>query len=332
MKAIVLDGINLPLTVKYVDKPQLKANEALVRIKAAALNRRDFWIQKGQYAGLRFPIILGSDGAGDVEEVGSESEGEWIGKEVMINPAINWGDNEAVQGTDFNILGLPQNGTFAEYVKIPVQNLYPVPAHLTVEEAAAFPLAGLTAWRAVFSKANLQKGEKILITGVGGGVATFVLQWAIHADAEVYVTSGKRQKIKKAIDVGAKAGVLYTDKNWPEKIKPDGGFDVIIDSSLGTGFAHHIDLAKPGGRIVFFGGTASGDLPELNARKIFWKQLSILGSTMGSPKDFNQMMTFVNKHQIKPLIDSIHPLAHAEEAIRKMDNADQFGKIVIRID
>lgn len=332
MKAMVLDGINLPLTVKFVKKPSLKANEALVRIKAAALNRRDFWIQKGLYAGLRFPIILGSDGAGIVEEVGSESESGWIGKEVIMNPSLNWGDNEAVQSVDFKILGLPQDGTFAEYVKIPVQNLCNVPTHLTLIEAAAIPLGGLTAWRALFSRAQLKRGEKVLVAGVGGGVATFALQWALSAGAEVYVTSGKKAKITKAIDIGAKAGVLYTDKDWAGKLKLDEGFDVIVDSALGKGFVHHLDLAKPGGRIVFFGGTVSGDLPELNARKIFWKQLSILGSTMGSPNDFNEMIAFINKHQIKPIVDSIYPMEHAEEAIRKMDHADQFGKIVLKVE
>jgi len=332
MKAAVLDGINLPLTIKNIEKPSLKANEALISVKAAALNRRDYWIQKGLYAGLRFPIVLGADGAGIVEEVGSESESEWLGREVMINPSFNWGSNEAYQSTDFQILGLPQDGTFAEYVKAPIQNLHIVPPHLTLEEAAAIPLGGLTAWRALFSRADLKKGEKVLITGVGGGVATFLLQWAVYAGAEVYVTSSKKTKIKRALDMGAKAGVLYTDKNWAEKIKAGHGFDVIVDSALGASFSHYIDLAKPGGRIVFFGGTASGELPELNARKIFWKQLSILGSTMGSPKDFHDMLTFVNKHQIKPIIDSIHPLAHADEAVRKMEDSAQFGKIVLRID
>lgn len=330
MNAIVLDGINLPLTIRNRDKPLLKANEVLVKVKAASLNRRDYWIQKGLYAGLKFPIILGSDGAGIVEKVGNESESDWIGREVMINPSFNWGDNENFQSADFHILGLPQDGTFAEYVRVPVQNLHVIPPHLTLEEAAAIPLGGLTAWRALFSKAQLDKGEKVLITGVGGGVATFLLQWAVHSGAEVYVTSGKREKLKKALDLGAKAGVLYTDKNWYEKIKPDGGFDVIVDSTLGNHFAQYVELAKPGGRIVFFGGTASGDLPALNARKIFWKQLRILGTTMGSPKDFREMLDFVQKHQIKPVIDSIHPLAHAEEAIRKMDRSEQFGKIVLR--
>ncbi|MEH6304455.1 zinc-binding dehydrogenase [Olivibacter sp. CPCC 100613] len=332
MKAIVLDGINLPLTIKNVNKPKLKANEALVNLKAAAFNRRDYWIQRGEYAGLKFPIILGSDGAGVVVEVGSESEKDWIGKEVVINPSLDWGESEAVQSSAFHILGLPQDGTFAEYVKVPLQNLHIMPAHLTFEEAAAIPLAGLTAWRALFSRAQLKAGERVLVAGVGGGVASFVLQWAVLAGAEVYVTSSKREKIRKALEMGAKAGVLYTDKNWVEKMRPDGGFDVIVDSAIGRDFDHYIELAKPGGRIVFFGATASGNLPELNARKIFWKQLSILGSTMGSPKDFHDMLAFVNKHLAKPVIDAIFPLAHAEEALRKMDRSEQFGKLVLRVD
>jgi len=331
MNAIVLDGINLPLTIRNRDKPALKANEVLVKVKAAALNRRDYWIQKGLYAGLKFPIILGSDGAGVVEKVGSESENDWIGREVMINPSFDWGNEEDFQSSDFHILGLPQDGTFAEYVRVPIQNLHIIPPHLTFEEAAAIPLGGLTAWRALFSRANLKKGEKVLITGVGGGVATFLLQWSVYADAEVYVTSSKRDKLKRALEIGARAGVLYTDKSWYEKIKPEGGFDVIVDSAIGDNFSHYIDLAKPGGRIIFFGGTSSGDLPTLNARKIFWKQLSILGTTTGSPRDFREMIDFVQKHQIKPIIDSIHPLAHAEEAVRKMDRSEQFGKIILRV-
>jgi len=331
MNAMVLEGVHTPLLLKQVAKPELSAGEALIKIQAAALNRRDYWIQQGLYAGLRFPIILGSDGAGIVEQVATAQDAHWVGQTVMINPAFNWGAHEAAQSGDFQILGLPQNGTFAEYVKVPVQNLHVVPSHLTIEEAAAVPLGGVTAWRALFSRANLQKGDKVLIAGIGGGVATFALQWAIHAGAEVYVTSSKEEKIKKALDIGARAGVRYTDKNWSDQLTTVGGFDVIIDSAIGPDFNAYIDLAKPGGRIVFFGATASGEFPPLNARKIFWKQLSILGSTMGSPSDFAKMLAFLEEHQIKPIIDTIYPLAHAEEAIRKMDESVQFGKIVLKI-
>lgn len=332
MKAIVLHGVKEPLVLQEVPAPQLNDQEALVRIKAAAFNRRDWWIQQGQYAGLKFPIILGSDGAGIVEAVGADVNKMWIGKEVIINPSIAWGVHEAFQQKTSSILGLPQDGTFAEYVRVPIENLHDKPQHLSFEEAAALPLGGLTAYRSLFSRANLVAGEKVLIVGIGGGVASFALQWALHADAEVYVTSGSPMKIEQAIALGANGGALYTDENWAEQLREDAGeFDVIVDSALGDGFMHHLDLANPGGRIVFFGGTA-GNIPPLNARKIFWKQLSILGSTMGSPRDFAQMLTFVNDHRLKPIIDSVYSLADAESAIRNMDDSSQFGKIVLSVD
>src|SRR5690606_9310859 len=172
----------------------------------------------------------------------------------------------------------------------------------------------------------------LLIVGIGGGVASFALQWALHVDAEVYVTSGSPIKVEQAIALGANGGALYTDENWSQRLREmTGGFDVIVDSALGDGFAHHLDLANLGGRIVFFGGTA-WNIPTLNARKIFWKQLSILGSTMGSPRDFNHMLHFVNDHHIKPIVDSVYPLEDAEAAIRNMDASSQFGKIVLSVE
>lgn len=332
MKAIVLSGIKQPLEFKEVPTPPVSPGQALVRISAASFNRRDWWIQQGKYAGLKFPIILGSDGSGLVVAVGDEAaDGHWLDREVIINASLNWPVAANSQPKDFKILGLPDDGTFAEYALVPVQNLYEKPIHLDVEEAAAIPLGGLTAYRAVFTKGDLKSGEKVLIAGVGGGVATFALLWAIHAGAEVYVTSGTASKIEKAIALGAKAGVNYKDEDWDRQLKElSGGFDLIIDSALGDGFARYIDLAKPGGRIVFFGGT-SGNIPALDGRKIFWKQLSILGTTMGSALDFEAMLGFLNKHKIKPVIDSVFPLAAADEAIRKMDDSGQFGKIVLRV-
>lgn len=331
MKAIVLEGIKQQLVMKEVPVPELATDEALVRIKAAALNRRDWWIQQGQYAGLKFPIILGSDGAGIVDSVGESASREWVGKEVIINPSINWGNQQAVQQQAFHILGLPQDGTFAAYVRVPVANLYEKPQHLSFEEAAALPLGGITAYRVLFSRAALLPGEKVLVAGIGGGVATFVLQFAIHAGAEVYVTSSSQSKIEQAVALGAKGGVLYTDDNWAQQLtERAAGFDVIVDSALGEGFVHYPDLANPGGRIVFFGGTA-GNLPSLNGRKIFWKQLSLLGTTMGSPADAENMLVFVKNHGIKPIIDSIHPLEDAEMALQKMRTSTQFGKVVLTV-
>jgi len=329
MKALVLDGINQPLIVKEVPKPGLKEGEALVKIKAAAFNRRDFWIQKGKYAGLKFPIILGSDGAGIVEEVFNETDQHWIGKSVVIYPGNNWGNHQSYQGKDFSILGLPDDGTFAEYVKVKADALFTKPDHLSFPEAAAFPLAGLTAYRALFTKGNVQKGENVLIVGIGGGVATFVLQWALAIGANVYVTSGNQEKIDRAVAIGAKGGVNYKDEDWAEELaKMANGFDVIIDSALGEGFAKHLTYVNSGARIVFFGGTA-GDIPALNGRIIFWKQLQILGTTLGTVEEFQSMINLINHHKIVPLIEDVFNFEKAEEAIRLMDDSSQFGKIVI---
>lgn len=331
MKAIVLNGVKGPLILQEVPVPALAAHEALVRVRAAAFNRRDWWIQQGQYSGLKFPIVLGSDGAGIVEQVGAADYQRWLGREVVINPSLSWGEQQAFQGKAFHILGLPQDGTFAEYVRVPIANLHEKPSHLSFEEAAALPLGGLTAYRALFGRAALMAGEKVLIVGVGGGVATFALQMAVHAGAVVYVTSSTASKIERAKALGASGGVLYTEANGVQRLQEEaGGFDVIVDSALGAAFASHLDLANPGGRIVFFGGTA-GNIPELNARKLFWKQLSLLGTTMGSPIDFTHMLAFVNKHQLKPLVDSVYSLKDAESALRQMDSSTQFGKIVLKI-
>lgn len=330
-KAIVLHGANEPLILKEVPIPAIGQDEALVRVKAAAFNRRDWWIQQGRYAGLKFPIVLGSDGAGVVERVGGDDHRYWVGREVVINPSLWWGDNEAFQGQSFRILGLPDDGTFAEFVTVPVTNLHEKPDHLSFEEAAALPLGGLTAYRALFSRAGLQDGDNVLVVGAGGGVATFALQWALHGGARVFVTSSAPSKIEQAKTLGAEGGVLYTNENWAKQLQEQaGGFDIIVDSALGEGVAHYPDLANPGGRIVFFGGTA-GDIPALNARKLFWKQLSLLGTTMGSPADFAAMLAFVNQHHIVPVIHATYPLEEAEAALRQMDRSTQFGKIVLNV-
>jgi NADPH:quinone reductase-like Zn-dependent oxidoreductase len=330
MKAIVLEGADKPLVLKEVEKPALAAGEVLVKIKAAALNRRDYWITIGKYAGIKYPSILGSDGAGIVAEVGSGADERWIGKEVIINPSHNWGDDPEYQGKEFKILGLPENGTFAEYVKVRTEYLLPKPAHLDWEQAAALPLAGLTAFRALFTKGKAKKGDKVLISGVGSGTGTFALQWAVAAGCQVFVTSGSGEKIAKAKQLGALAGVNYKAQDWAEQLQHlSGGFDVIIDSALGEGFAKFFDLSNSGGRIVFFGGTA-GNVPELNGRKIFWKQLQIIGTNMGTREEFKAMVDFVNEHTIVPVIDEVFPIADAEKAVKKMASSSQFGKIVLK--
>lgn len=329
MRALVLNGIDQPLTLQEVPKPVLQEGEALVKIKAAAFNRRDFWIQRGKYAGLKFPIILGSDGAGIVEDVYNEIDRHWIGKNVVIYPGINWGNNAHYQGKDFKILGLPDDGCFADYVKVKVEALFSKPDHLNFSDAAAFPLAGVTAYRALFSKGNVKKGDNVLIVGVGSGAATFALQWAISVEANVYVTSGSNDKISKAIHLGAKGGVNYKDANWDEQlINLANGFDVIIDSALGENFAKHLSYVNPGARIVFFGGTA-GDLPAINARVLFWKQIQILGTTLGTIDEFQSMINLINTHKTVPLIDPVFKFEEGQKAFELMADHSQFGKLVI---
>lgn len=330
MKAIVLNDKNEPLIWQEVETPVTGAGEVLVKIKAAAFNHRDLWIQKGQYAGLRYPIILGSDGSGIVVELGDGVNDSWLNKEVIINPGMNWGNNPNFHDRHFKILGLPDNGTFAEYVKVPADYLYAKPAYLSFEEAAAIPLAGLTGYRALFTRGQVKQGDKVLITGIGGGVALMVLKMALAIGADVYVTSGSDEKIERAVALGAKLGVNYKISSWYKLFQSAvEGLDVIIDSAAGDDFKHLIELANPGGKIVFYGGT-QGPISTLNPQKIFWKHLSILGTTMGTQKEFAAMLSLFETHKIKPVIDEVFDMADAEKAIRKMDNAAQFGKIVLR--
>jgi len=331
MKAIILEGINQKLKYTDVPVPEIGMGEVLVKINAASFNHRDLWIQKGQYGGLRFPSIQGSCGSGVVEKVFDDTDKNWIGKEVVINPSLNWGNNPNTQTKDYIILGMAQDGTFAEYVKINSRLLHHKPKHLNSEEASAIPLAGLTAYRALFSRARAKSEENILVTGVGGGVALFVMQFAIAAGCNVYVTSGADEKIKRAIVLGAKAGVNYKNENWHKEIqKLSGGFDVVVDSSGGETFAKAADICKPAGRIAMYGATLGAFNSGVPA-KIFWKQLSIFGSTMGNYEDFSNMIQFVTEHKIKPVIDSVFKLKDAQTAIEKMERGEQFGKIVLKI-
>lgn len=330
MQALTFTAVN-EITFITAPEPQPGAGEVVVAIRAAALNHRDVWIKTGQYAGLKWPCQPGSDGAGVVMAVGEGVDAAWIGREVVINPSFDWGSREEAQGPDFTILGLPRAGTLAEKISVPVAQLSAKPAHLSWEEAAALPLAGLTAYRALFARAKLRAGERVLVTGIGSGVAWFALQFAVVCGAEVWVTSSSAEKIAKAIALGAKGGFHYTRADWAvEAAKIAGMFDVIVDSAGGAGFGDLIDLAAPGGRIVFFGGTR-GNGPALPLRKIFWRQLSLLGTTMGSPANWSAMMEFVALHRVRPVVSEVFPLARAAEAFALMERGGQCGKIVVRI-
>jgi NADPH:quinone reductase-like Zn-dependent oxidoreductase len=329
MHAARIIAIKQPAAFGPAADPVTTDGRAIVHLRAAALNHRDLFIQQGLYPNIRLPVTPGSDGAGVVAE---DAHPAWAGREVIINPALDWGDDLRAQGPKFRILGLPDDGTWAEQISIPLANLAPKPAHLTWEQAAALPLAGLTAWRALFTRARLQTGEKVLITGIGGGAALFALQFATAAGAEVWVTSGSADKIARAQALGARGGMNYRDPELVAKLSAAAGglFDVIVDSAGGDGFASLIELTKPGGRIVFFGAT-TGNPKGLDLRKGFFRQINLLGTTMGSPADFAGMTAFVTEHRIVPVVDRVFPLAEAEAALRHMDSGVQFGKIVLSI-
>ncbi|MBF9220229.1 zinc-binding dehydrogenase [Hymenobacter ruricola] len=334
MQALQLDAINQPAAVRDVPTPTPGPGEILVRLHAAALNHRDVWIQKGQYGGIKLPCILGADGAGEVATHGPEvpAEAPAVGARVLLYPGLRWGNNPKVQAKDFVVRGMPDPGTFAEYITLPAEYVRPLPAHLSYEQGAALPLGGLTAYRAAFSRARVQAGERVLVTGVGGGVALLAAQFCAARGAEVWVTSSSDDKLARARALGAKGGIKYTAENWVKTLMQQAGgpFDVIIDSAAGPAFNALLDAAAPGGRIVFYGGTL-GAIPDLPPAKVFWKQLSILGSTMGSPQDFEDMLALVTEKQIVPVVDEVFPLAEGEAALRRMDAGVQFGKIVLKI-
>ena len=318
MKALILKALHQPLAYEETPDPAPGTDEAVVLLRAAALNRRDLFITQGLYPRIKFPSIFGSDGAG-----------EWRGKRVILYPALEWGDNPNYQGKNFRVLGMPDDGTFAEQIRIPQANIFPMPEHLSWEQAAAIPLAGLTAWRTLFSRCQLQKGEKVLISGIGGGVALTTLQLAVAAGATVFVTSSSAEKIEKAKLMGAKDGINYRDAGWDKRLKQEeGGFDVIIDSAAGDGFAAFPGLCNPGARIGVYGGSL-GKINGLSMQPVFWKQISILGSTMGSLREFEDMLTFVDKHKIVPVVDSVFPISEGNQAFEKMEKGEQFGKIVL---
>ncbi len=332
MKAIVLNQKIYKLEIKDVDKPIISNSAVLVKLKAASLNHHELWTLKEKKLSNDSNIILGSDGAGIIVSVGANVKGLKEGDEVVINPSLNWGTNSKVHGGNYEILGFPKHGTFAEYISINQQYVYHKPEHLSFEEAAALPLAGLTAYRALFTRGEFEKGNKILINGIGGGVALFVLSFAVALGAKVYVTSGNDHKILKAIELGAKGGVNYKESNWSAKLlQMTNGFDVIVDSAAGEGFKELTEMTNPGARIALLGRTA-GNIQNLSPSIIFWKQISIHGTTMGSNEEFKKMITFISSEKIRPVIDSIYSIQDINLAFDKMAKGEQFGKIVINMD
>lgn len=332
MRAVFFRGKDFPLDIREFNKPQPVKDQVLVRLSAAALNHRDIWIRKEQSLSSGQGIILGSDGAGTVEAVADETDNSLIGKQVVINPSLDWGNNPTFQSDGFRILGYPDHGTFASWIVTAKKNVLFKPEHLNMEQAAAVPLSGLTAYRALFTKARLRPGEKVLITGIGGGAALWALQLAIAFQCKVYVTSSSQDKINRALALGATAGFRYTDSQWVDQAKKETrGFDVIVDSAGGKGFNELLEVASPGARVVIFGRT-NGDITSLPPRLVFWKQLSVFGTTMGTRDELLSLIDFIEKKSILPVVDQVFPLTDIEQAMKRMELGEQFGKIVLRID
>jgi NADPH:quinone reductase-like Zn-dependent oxidoreductase len=331
VKAVLLRSFGGPevLTVENTPDPHAGAGEAVVRLRAAALNHRDVFIRTGQYAGIRLPLILGADGAGEVIETGPGVDEAWQGRPVIIDPSFNWGPDERAQGASFHILGLPANGTYAERVKVPIDHLHDKASHLSFEEAAAIPLASVTAYRAMITRAQVEPGETVVITGIGGGVATSALVIGAHLGASIYVTSGSDAKLEAARAHGAAGGVNHRNPDWPASLiaQIGGRPDVVIDGAGGETFNKALDLVAPGGRLVSYGATL-GPAPHVEVRRIFWKQLNVLGSTMGTRHDFAAMVRLF-AGGLRPIVDRVFPLDAAAEAHRRMDEGQQFGKIVL---
>lgn len=330
MKALVLTAPG-HIEMKDVAMPALSSGKALVKIKAVALNRRDDWIREGKYPNIKTGMVMGSDGAGIVEAVHNDEHKEWIGKEVVINPNIDWGANPDVQSSKYTILGMPNDGTFAEYVAVPVDRLHHKPFHLDLLQAASLPLGGLTAFRALFRKGGLRADQNVLISGFGGGVAQFAFLFAKAARANVYVTSGSDEKIDKAMKMGAKGGYNYKKQTtYDELWKTKGGFDLVIDSAGGDGVNTFIKMLRPAGKIVFYGAT-NGMPSKVDFYKMFWHQLSLLGTTMGSDLEFSEMIAFVGKNQIRPMVDSIRPFSKLAESFQDVTKPNKVGKIVFQV-
>jgi len=336
MKAVVCPGKNEGVSLTDVPKPGMAVGEVLVKVDAAAMNRRDLFITQGLYPGWKtgLPATLGADVCGTVEEVSEGGDQELVGQVVVVDPTMHWGDDERFPSADFNILGMPRDGTFAEYVSVPSTNVHNCPAHLQSNrtKAAALPLAGVTAWRALMTKGECKAGQKVLITGVGSGVQMFALQFALAAGADVVVTSSSQAKIDAAVAMGATGGVNYREESWAKAAKKmcGGGFDLVIDSAGGDGFGDVLHALANGGRVVFYGGTA-GSWPKINPALLFFKQARVEGSTMGSPSDFRAMLDFVEEHQIVPVVSDTFSLEQCKEAFEFLEAGNQTGNVVFDV-
>jgi NADPH:quinone reductase-like Zn-dependent oxidoreductase len=342
MKAMAITKHGGMEVVQYMDvePPGLGPHEVLIAARAVALNHLDIWVRNGlPGAKLAMPHIMGADGAGVVAEVGAEVSQVQVGTRVLINPGLSCGRCEFCQAGEqslcatFGIMGESAPGTFADYFKVPQDNVHPVPEGFSWEEAAAFPLVFVTAWRMLISKARIKPGEDILILGIGGGVSTAALQIAKSLGLRAFVTSSSDAKLEQAKKLGADAVINYKTQDFGREMRSltaRRGVDVVVDSVGGDSYAKSLGSLVKGGRLVTCGATA-GPRPQTDLARIFWNQLSVFGSTMGNRREFAEMLNFVRKRGVKPVIDQVFPIADGAKALARMEEGQQFGKIVLKV-
>jgi NADPH:quinone reductase-like Zn-dependent oxidoreductase len=342
MKALFIAAHGGLDALQHGERPDAEPGpgEILVRVEAAALNRLDLFVLAGiPGVPIALPHVPGADGCGVVEALGAGVKGPAPGTRVVIQPGLSCGACEFCRAGEqslcvsFRILGEHLSGTFAEKVAVPASNVYPAPPGLSAEQAAAFPLAALTAWRLLVTRAALRPGETVLIHGIGGGVSTFALQIAkLCGASRVIVTSSSAAKLARAKELGAD-DVIDSKEDVGRRVREltkKRGVDVVVDSVGAATWKHSLVAAAKGGRIVTPGAT-SGPNPEEEIRHIFWKQLSILGSTMGTDEEFAALLAAVCGGRIIPVVDSVLPLAEGRKAYERMQKGEGLGKIVLKV-
>jgi len=312
------------------------ANEVVVKVSAVAFNHRDLWIRRGLYPGIQFDTVLGSDAVGTVVASGKGAHCDLLNKRVFLVPMRGWEADPNGPESRFGILGgcsFPSAGTFAEFVTVSRDQIIVAPSHLKDVNAAAWPLAGVTAWRLVKMNANVQKGDSVLITGIGGGVALVAMQLCLALGAHVFVTSGSAEKIQRAMQMGASGGVNYHEEQWGSalsKVLSGKRLDSVIDSAGGDVFGQIGRNLKPGGIVACYGMTSSPMIP-FTMREVL-KGHKLIGSTMGSHKDLIEATEFIAIHKIDPLVSEVlDGWANIDKGFQVMEKGSQFGKIVVKI-
>ena len=338
MKAIVFHtpGGVKNLSYEEVAEPSLSAHDVLIKVKACALNHLDIWVREGM-GKLPMPHVLGSDVSGVVERVGSEVQDVQKGGSVLVSPGLSCGVcAQCLKGDDnlcpkYTILGKGVWGGYAQYVKIPRQNCLPYPKNLSFEEAACMPLTFLTAWQMLVKKAHVKPGDWVLVLAAGSGIGVSAIQIAKLFGATVIATASSDQKLKKAQELGADYTINYEKKDFQEEVKKitqDRGVDIVVEHTGAQTWEKSLLSVKWGGTIVTCGAT-SGHEGKTDLRHVYFRQIKILGSTMGRKGDLFDILKFIEQGKLKPVMDEVLPLKEAQKAHEKMASRSQFGKLVL---